>query len=72
MTGQYPFEGDNIYRLFENISRGEFTIPSEIEDPLRDLLFGMLKKDPVERFSLQQIRQHPWVANTILSAIQLF
>lgn len=61
MTGQYPFEGDNIYRLFENIGKGDFTIPSEIEDPLRDLLFGMLRKNPLERFSLQQIRQHPWL-----------
>ncbi|XP_060528996.1 serine/threonine-protein kinase STK11 isoform X2 [Cylas formicarius] len=60
VTGKYPFEGDNIYRLFENIGRGEFTIPGEIEDPLRHLLFEMLKKDPQERYTLQQIRQHPW------------
>ncbi|KAL1498305.1 hypothetical protein ABEB36_009122 [Hypothenemus hampei] len=58
MTGQYPFEGDNIYRLFENIGKGEFTIPEQIQDPLRDLLIGMLRKDPMERFSLQQVKQH--------------
>ncbi|XP_066260931.1 serine/threonine-protein kinase STK11 isoform X1 [Euwallacea similis] len=62
MTGKYPFEGDNIYRLFENIGKGDFTIPNEIEDPLRDLLLGMLRKDPDERFSLRQIRQHPWLS----------
>ncbi|XP_030750317.1 serine/threonine-protein kinase STK11 isoform X2 [Sitophilus oryzae] len=61
MTGKYPFEGDNIYRLFENIGRGDFEIPDDIQDPLRDLLLGMLRKDPLERFSLQQIRQHPWL-----------
>ncbi|XP_018576029.1 serine/threonine-protein kinase STK11 isoform X2 [Anoplophora glabripennis] len=59
-TGRYPFEGDNIYRLFENIGRGEFTVPDEIEDPLRNLLLGMLRKDPHTRFTLQQVRQHPW------------
>ncbi|KAJ4439636.1 serine/threonine-protein kinase STK11 [Periplaneta americana] len=59
-TGLYPFEGDNIYRLFENIGKGEFTIPSEIENPLRALLEGMLQKDPEKRLSLPQIRQHPW------------
>jgi serine/threonine protein kinase len=58
-TGLYPFEGDNIYRLFENIGRGEFSIPSEIENPLRALLEGMLQKDPEKRLSLPQIRQHP-------------
>lgn len=58
MTGEYPFEGDSIYKLFENIGRGEFTIPDYIEDPLRSLLLGMLRKDPEDRFSLQYIRQH--------------
>ncbi|PNF32714.1 Serine/threonine-protein kinase STK11 [Cryptotermes secundus] len=57
-TGLYPFEGDNIYRLFENIWKGEFSIPSEIENPLRALLEGMLQKDPEKRLSLPQIRQH--------------
>ncbi|KAJ1531685.1 hypothetical protein ONE63_000354 [Megalurothrips usitatus] len=59
-TGLYPFEGDNIFRLFENIGKGEYTIPDEIENPLRDLLHGMLQKDANQRFTLQQIRQHPW------------
>ncbi|GLH06674.1 hypothetical protein R5R35_011899 [Gryllus longicercus] len=59
-TGLYPFEGDNIYRLFENIGKGEYTIPSEIENPLRSLIEGMLQKEPEMRISLQQIRQHPW------------
>lgn len=60
VTGQYPFEGDNIYRLFESIGRGIVTIPDDLEEPLRDLLEGMLKKDPDERITLQQIRKHSW------------
>ncbi|XP_019870588.1 serine/threonine-protein kinase STK11 isoform X2 [Aethina tumida] len=60
ITGKYPFEGDNIYRLFENIGKGDFTMPDSVEDPLRSLLFGMLDKDPYKRFNLQQIRQHCW------------
>nr|CAD7262017.1 unnamed protein product [Timema shepardi] len=59
-TGVYPFEGDNIYRLFENIGKGEFTIPDEIENPLRSLLEGMLQKDSEKRYSLLQIRQNAW------------
>nr|CAD7456821.1 unnamed protein product [Timema tahoe] len=57
-TGVYPFEGDNIYRLFENIGKGQFTIPDEIENPLRSLLEGMLQKDSEKRYSLLQIRQN--------------
>lgn len=58
-TGLYPFEGDNIYRLFENIGNGDFSIPNDVDNPLKELLRGMLEKDPGKRFSLRQIRQHP-------------
>ncbi|CAG9761224.1 unnamed protein product [Ceutorhynchus assimilis] len=61
VTGSYPFEGNNIYKLFESIGTGVFTIPTEIQDPLRDLLFGMLKINPTERMTLQQIKQHAWL-----------
>lgn len=61
-TGKYPFEGDNIFRLFECIGQGDFVIPKELDDEsLKGLLSGMLAKDPKDRFSLQQIFNHPWV-----------
>ncbi|KAL7851198.1 hypothetical protein AOLI_G00215540 [Acnodon oligacanthus] len=60
-TSLYPFEGDNIYKLFENIGKGDYTIPEECGPLLTDLLRGMLEYDPVKRFSIQQIRQHNWV-----------
>ena len=56
----YPFEGDNIYKLYENIGKGVYTIPPEVEEPLRSLLLGMLEKDVDKRFSLQEIRRHSW------------
>lgn len=60
-TGLYPFEADNIYKLFECIGKGEFTIPSDVDSNLENLLRGMLKRDSSERLSLQDIRQHNWV-----------
>lgn len=59
-TGLYPFEGDNIYKLFENIGKGDYTIPEDCGPPLSDLLRGMLEYDPAKRFSIQQIRHHNW------------
>ncbi|KAK2492954.1 hypothetical protein MC885_018461 [Smutsia gigantea] len=71
-TGLYPFEGDNIYKLFENIGKGDYTIPGDCGPPLSDLLkacawadplvslSGMLEYEPAKRFSIQQIRQHSW------------
>nr|XP_040146702.1 serine/threonine-protein kinase STK11 isoform X1 [Ictidomys tridecemlineatus] len=59
-TGLYPFEGDNIYKLFENIGKGDYTIPGDCGPPLSDLLKGMLEYEPTKRFSIRQIRQHSW------------
>lgn len=41
-TSLYPFEGDNIYKLFENIGKGDYTIPEECGPLLSDLLRGEL------------------------------
>ncbi|XP_020901044.1 serine/threonine-protein kinase STK11 [Exaiptasia diaphana] len=60
-TGKYPFEGESIYKLFENIGKGVFTIPDCVDELLSDLLRGMLNSDPAERFTLQQMRHHRWV-----------
>uniref|UniRef100_A0A8C8LQE2 Serine/threonine-protein kinase STK11 n=1 Tax=Oncorhynchus tshawytscha TaxID=74940 RepID=A0A8C8LQE2_ONCTS len=57
-TSLYPFEGDNIYKLFENIGKGDYSVPEECGPALSDLLQGMLEYDPVKRFSIQHIRQH--------------
>ncbi|KAH9488302.1 Serine/threonine-protein kinase stk11 [Bulinus truncatus] len=59
-TGKYPFEGDNIYKLFENIAKGKYTIPNDVSDLLAGLIKGMLAYESEERYTLQQIRQHPW------------
>ncbi|XP_062509334.1 serine/threonine-protein kinase stk11-like [Corticium candelabrum] len=61
VTGLYPFEGETVFKLFENIGIGVFTIPTDINELLQDLLRGLLTKDPDHRLSIQQIRQHPWM-----------
>ncbi len=41
LTGKYPFEGENIYRLFENIGKGDLVIPDEVDETLASLLSGI-------------------------------
>ncbi|XP_065320128.1 serine/threonine-protein kinase STK11-like isoform X1 [Gordionus sp. m RMFG-2023] len=59
-TGLYPFKGENIYKLFENIAKGNFIIPHGIDVDLQNLLIGMLEKDVDKRFDLKQITTHDW------------
>lgn len=48
-TSLYPFEGDNIYKLFENIGKGDYTIPEECGPLLSDLLRGECAYIPVPK-----------------------
>lgn len=59
-TGKYPFEGDNIYKLFENIGKGEYSIPPTGDASLENLLTGMLEYEPDKRFTIKQIKEHDW------------
>lgn len=61
-TGLYPFEGDNIYRLFECIGRAEYTFPEGLGDALEALLEGMLQKDPELRLTIPDIRRQAYVS----------
>ncbi|XP_045360042.1 serine/threonine-protein kinase STK11 isoform X5 [Camelus bactrianus] len=49
-TGLYPFEGDNIYKLFENIGKGDYTIPGDCGPPLSDLLKGSAGESGASRW----------------------
>lgn len=60
ITGTYPFEGDTIFRLFESIGKGEFTVPSDVDPLLESLMRGMLRFEPPERFSAADVMAHDW------------
>lgn len=57
-SGKYPFEGENMFRLFENICEKPLVLPEELDPVLRSLLEGMLVKDPYQRMSLAQVKVH--------------
>lgn len=41
ISGIYPFDGENLFVLLENISKGEYVLPAEAEDPIfQSLLTG--------------------------------
>jgi len=60
LTGKYPFEGDNIYKLFNIIGQCQLLIPPEIDGHLKILIAGLLEKDFNTRFSVHDIRNQVW------------
>lgn len=60
LVGRLPFDDDHIPSLFAKIQRGVFTIPHWIKSEAADLIRKMLQTNPVQRATIDDIRQDPW------------
>ena len=60
LVGRYPFHDRDPAALFTKIRRGEFTIPDTITSRPKCLLRNLLRREPSERLSANEILHHPW------------
>ena len=60
LSGYLPFgeKDDEINR--QNIIMGNIKFPNYFSDCVKDLLMHMLDLDPMTRYTLQEVRNHPW------------
>ena len=68
LTGRVPFDDRNIHALHAKIKKAEFIIPGNIQTPIKELLAGMICKEPSTRLSLQKIAQHEWINHHLTEA----
>ncbi|KAJ3074365.1 Map microtubule affinity-regulating kinase [Podochytrium sp. JEL0797] len=61
LAGKLPFRDSNVKDLYKKITSSAFDLPPCIGKESGDLIKIMLKADPTERASLEQIRNHEWV-----------
>ena len=58
--GYLPFCEDDEDTNIANIIEGNYEIPEEASPELADLLIHLLDINPLTRYDLDQIKQHPW------------
>ena len=63
---------ENEIKLKYGLSKREPKYLENISDELRDLLKGLLNKDPNKRLNIEQILNHPWFSNVNSNKIKLF
>lgn len=59
--GSPPFVAKSALQMFEKIQSDPLVFPFAIDPLLRDLLTGMMVKDPQKRLALVDVMAHPWV-----------
>ncbi|XP_025832976.1 tribbles homolog 2-like, partial [Agrilus planipennis] len=61
LVGRYPFNDSEHASLFAKISRGHFLIPECLSPKARCLIRSLLRREPSERISSEDILFHPWM-----------
>lgn len=59
--GKYPFLGDTLQDTYDKIVNNPLHLPDDMNPLLRNLIEGLLCKDPVQRMTISAVADHAWV-----------
>lgn len=54
--GRIPFEQNGVLQLYESIKNDEVDLSLETDEDFKDLLLGLLEKDPSKRIKMPELR----------------
>ena len=60
LCGYLPFEDSDNEILYKKITSGKFKIPKFLSENCKDILQKILNVDPEKRYTIKQIKKHPW------------
>jgi serine/threonine protein kinase len=58
---RYPFNDSEHASLFAKISRGVYVVPECLSSKARCIIRALLRRDPDERITSEDILYHPWL-----------
>ncbi|XP_008809781.2 calcium-dependent protein kinase 26-like [Phoenix dactylifera] len=65
LSGMPPFWGKTKSRIFESVRSAELWFPSDpwggVSQSAKDLIAGMLCRDPAQRLTAKQVLDHAWI-----------
>ncbi|XP_045803718.1 serine/threonine-protein kinase GRIK2-like [Trifolium pratense] len=61
ILGEYPFLGDTLQDTYDRIVNNPIEIPDDVNPQLKNLIEGLLCKDPEQRMTLPEVAEHVWV-----------
>ncbi|EGR28361.1 protein kinase domain protein [Ichthyophthirius multifiliis] len=72
LAGYLPFDEEVIPALFKKIKEADFLMPAFFSVEAKDLIYRILRPNPVERIKFHEIRFHPWLRENIPFYIEIF
>ena len=71
LYGVVPFRANNMSELQKLIIKAKYTLQDCISKDARDLLKGLLEREPAKRLTIRQIYAHPWLKDAA-DTVELF
>ena len=62
LTGSHPFQDANEALKLQRIDEAHVEIPDDVGEEAKDLIKKVIRRNPADRLTVQQIWEHPWVA----------
>ena len=63
VTGQLPWTKRNQTQLFNQIKKGEYTIPRFLSQNCKNIIKGLLCVDLSQRLTIDETLNHPWMSD---------
>lgn len=70
LCGRLPFDDEYIPALFKKIAQGNYSVPNYLSQGAVRLIKRMLQVNPVNRITIQEIRQDPWFTKDLAEYLQ--
>lgn len=61
LTGATPWSGESDRKIFSHIQKAQYSIPSRLSEPAKNLIKGLLCKDPNQRLTAKQALEMPFL-----------
>jgi len=71
LVGRLPFDDEHIPSLFAKIARGSYMVPTWMSPGASALIKKMLVVNPVQRATIQEIREDPWFLKDLPAYLHL-
>lgn len=70
LVGRLPFDDEYIPALFRKIAQGNYTVPPYLSQGAVRLIKRILQVNPMNRITIQEIRQDPWFTKDLPDYLQ--
>lgn len=67
LVGRHPFTHTNLNGLYSKIQKCKFNLPELLSPKAKCLICSILRLDPSERLTAEEILSHPWFSSTSYS-----